>query len=137
MHALVHTTYGSHITITTRFGVCASLSVCLSVCTDAEPQSLRSKRRLNSKQIMSLDDGEDIYRAMHQVSDPQSFQVMYVNIHSDCAVTPQCAVPSLNARLGLCIAVVYVSCLLLFADTTIPFSLSLSNATLACRSVCL
>ena len=60
--------------------VCVPL--CLSVCTDAEPRSLRSKRRLNSKQIMSLDDGEDIYRAMHQVSDPQSFQVMYVRIHS-------------------------------------------------------
>ena len=115
--------------------VCVSL--CLSVCTDTEPRSLRSKRRLNSKQIMSLDDGEDIYRAMHQVSDPQYFQVMYMHIHSDCAVTAQCTVPSLNARNGLCISVVYVSCLLLFVDTTFRSSLSPSHTALACRSVCL
>ena len=43
----------------------------------------------------------------------------------DCAVTPQCAVPSLNARLGLLLPVVYVSCLLLFANTTFHSFLSL------------
>lgn len=50
--------------------------VCVVLCvTDAGSQPFRSRRRLNSKQIMGLDDGEDIYRAMHQVADPLSFQV--------------------------------------------------------------
>ena len=55
------------------YAVCAYLSV--SACTDAGSQPLRSRRRLNSKQIMGLDDGEDIYRALQQVADPLSFQV--------------------------------------------------------------
>lgn len=54
---------------------CVCLSVCLTACKDAGSQPLRSKRRLNSKQITGLDDGEDIYRAMQQVADPLSFQV--------------------------------------------------------------
>ena len=70
--------------------ICVGAFSCTCVClcvTDAGFQPFRSRRRLNSKQIMGLDDGEDIYRAMQQVADPLSFQV-HTCVHSLCLCGP-------------------------------------------------